>query len=233
MVKTELIRRSPLRILEESTRGGPGKGNLGAIVAQKGVGKTAFLVHLSTFQLLQDRQVIHVSFSSRTDHIVDWYEEIFAEITQRYGLEDAMQIHDEMIRHRVIMNFNQQGVEAKRITESLKSMIGQGHFPADLIVVDGYDFSRTSSSEIVEFLDFARDMHLEIWFSVSLGSADAGDAGSEIPGLLEPHQEHFASIIAMRAEGGFVWLRLLKDHDAQPVPDLHLRLDPKVLLVSE
>ncbi len=45
MVKSELINRSPLRILEKSIQGGVGKGNIGVIASRKGVGKTACLVH--------------------------------------------------------------------------------------------------------------------------------------------------------------------------------------------
>ena len=38
MIKSEQNRRSPLRILEKTTHGGVGKGNLGVIAARKGVG---------------------------------------------------------------------------------------------------------------------------------------------------------------------------------------------------
>ena len=44
MHRKELNERSPLRVLEESIHGGLGRGNVGVIVARKGVGKTAFLV---------------------------------------------------------------------------------------------------------------------------------------------------------------------------------------------
>ena len=104
MVKQELIKRSPLRILEKTIHGGLGKGNLGVIAARKGVGKTAFLVHLSTDQLFQDKHVIHVSFSSNTKHIIEWYEDIFNEISNRFELESAMSVHDSIIKNRVIMN---------------------------------------------------------------------------------------------------------------------------------
>ena len=71
MVKSELIKRSPLRVFEKSINGGLGKGNLGVLASRKGVGKTACLVHIATDQLFNDKHVIHVSFSSRVDHIVD------------------------------------------------------------------------------------------------------------------------------------------------------------------
>ena len=104
MIKKELNARSPLRILERSTQGGLGKGNLGVIAARQGVGKTACLVHIATDQLLQGKQVIHVSFATNPSHIVDWYEDIFREIAEKFGLESAMAVHDEMIRGRIIMN---------------------------------------------------------------------------------------------------------------------------------
>ncbi len=53
MVKSELINRSPLRILEKSIQGGVGKGNIGVIASRKGVGKTACLVHIATDNFLE------------------------------------------------------------------------------------------------------------------------------------------------------------------------------------
>ena len=89
MVRKELIQRSPLRILEQSTQGGLGKGNIGVIAARKGIGKTACLVHIATDSLFQERQVIHVSFAANTQHLVSWYEDIFSEIAERFHLDAA------------------------------------------------------------------------------------------------------------------------------------------------
>ena len=114
MVKKELITRSPLRILENSTQGGVGKGNIGVIAARKGVGKTACLVHIATDQLFQEKHVIHVSFANDTNHIVSWYEDIFQEIARRYKLDCTMDVHDDIIKRRVIMNFRQCGIQQEQ-----------------------------------------------------------------------------------------------------------------------
>jgi KaiC/GvpD/RAD55 family RecA-like ATPase len=236
VVRSELLRRSPLKILEKTAHGGPGKGGLAAVVARKGVGKTAFLVHLSTLELLEGKHVIHVSFASRTDHIVDWYEEIFTSIAQRANLEQVNAVHDEIVQRRVIMNFSQTGVPVDRIVSSLRSMIGQGHFCADLVIVDGYNFAQTDRAHIEAFKSFARDMNLEIWFSVSLPTEEQNEDPSgerQIPALLAPYADQFAIVMRMRTTEGHVSLRLLKDHDVAPVPDIHLTLDPKSLLVEE
>lgn len=234
MTRSDLPKRSPLRILEQTAHGGPGKGGLAAVAARKGVGKTAFLVHLATLELLEGKHVIHVSFAAKTDHIVDWYEEIFNTIAKRVELEQSASLHDEIVQRRVIMNFSQTGITVERIVSSFRAMIGQGHFSADLVIVDGYNFANTSRENMELFRSFARDMNLAIWFSVSLpveGPADEDER--QVPDLVAPYADLFETIIGMRATEGHVSLRLLKDHDVSPVPDLRLKLDPKTLLVEE
>jgi KaiC/GvpD/RAD55 family RecA-like ATPase len=77
MIKKELVERSPVRILEKSTKGGVGQGNIGVIASRKGIGKTAVLVQIAMDKLLQGKHVIHVSFTAHTDYIIAWYENIF------------------------------------------------------------------------------------------------------------------------------------------------------------
>ncbi len=232
MVRNELVKRSPWRILEKTTHGGLGKGNLGAIAARKGVGKTACMVHLATDQLLEGRQVIHVSFSANTSHIVDWYEDIFSEVAQTAGLENAMDVHDEIIRHRIIMNFNQQGVPLAKVLGSVRSMIRDGHFAADLIIVDGWDFAAVSRQELADVRSFAAELGLEIWFSISLGHEEPGYTSGGVPELLVGVLEELAILICLRAEERHVRLDLIKDHDTPAVGRLHLELDPKTLLIA-
>lgn len=235
MVKAELIKRSPLRILEKSTHGGLGKGNLGVITARRGVGKTAFLVHLATDQLFQDKPVIHVSFSTSTNHIIDWYEDIFGEIKKRHNLDSALMVHDEIVKKRVIMNFNQDGPEVLRVIKSLKSMIAAGHFPASVIVVDGFDFSRAGEEDISNFKSFAEEMELEIWFSATKkipAEYTEDEDNRRIDPSLIRFDKFISILIVLIPMKGYIHIELIKDHDSPAVPDMHLKLDPKILLIS-
>jgi hypothetical protein len=232
MIKHELNDRSPLRILERSTHGGLGKGNIGGITARQGVGKTACLVHIATDQLLQGKQVIHVSFATNPTHIVDWYEDIFREIAEKFGLDSAMTVHDEMIRHRIIMNFNQASIRLPQVIGSLRSMIRDGHFAADSIVVDAYDFSAVTREELQQVKGFAAEQGLEIWFSVSLGYDQPCYDPAGIPDLLKDLIDAFSILICLRPEEKHIHLQLVKDHDAAVLEDMHLNLDPKTLLIA-
>ncbi len=233
MVKEELIERSPLRILEKSIHGGIGKGNTGVIASRKGTGKTACLVHIATDQLLQGKHIIHVSFSSRTDHIVSWYEDIFSEIAKKRDLENAMAVHDDVIKHRVIMNFNQDGVSAEQLLRSLRSIMTDGDFAADVVVVDGYDFERGKPETLEALCGFAKELGLEVWFSASIHRDDPRTDKNGVPVLLAPFLASIGVLITLHPEDDHIKLSLVKDHDTFVSEDLHLMLDPKSLLIAK
>ncbi|MBN2036954.1 MAG: hypothetical protein JW768_09460 [Chitinispirillaceae bacterium] len=233
MVRNELIKRSPLRILERSTHGGLGKGNIGVVAAPKGVGKTACLVHIATDQLLEGRHVIHVSFAAETGHIIAWYEDIFREIARRYALDSAMEIHDDIIKNRVIMNFKQNGVSVQQVRRSVYSMIRDGQFHADVVVIDGYDFMKATVDDVGVFKEFAQEAGLEIWFSAAVRDNSTKRTIDNFPEELHAFIRFISVFIELEPCGKYIQLKLVKDHDNTGVADPHLKLDPQILLIAE
>jgi len=53
-----------------------------------------------------------------------------------------------------------------------------------------------------------------------------------IPRLLKNLAEAFSIMICLRPEEKHIRLQLVKDHDAVVPEDLHLKLDPKSLLIA-
>jgi len=232
MVKDELIKRSPLRVFEKSIHGGLGTGNIGVLASPKGVGKTACLVHIATDKLLQGKHVIHVSYSSRVDHIITWYEDIFKEIAKKKRLESAVDVHDEIIKNRVIMNFKQEGTRTEQVLKSVEAMITFGKFAADAVIVDGYDFTKSTCEDIGKFREFAGRVGLEVWFSASLKETNGPLYGQDgIPTVLSPLCPAIDVLITLHAKGDYVELRVVKDHQHPPPGFLPLKLDPKTLLI--
>ncbi|MDR0331554.1 MAG: hypothetical protein LBH93_07600 [Chitinispirillales bacterium] len=234
MISKELISKSPLRILEKSTQGGVGKGNIGIIAARKGVGKTACLVHIATDQLLQGKNIIHVSFAANTAHIVSWYNDILKEIAQRLNIADTTDIFDQVTRNRVIMNFKQDSVTIGKMLGSLKTMMQEGHFVADVVVVDGYDFSKSTPEAFDAFKQFAADLQISLWFSATTHRDDPSRDEKGVPTILSPFMDAASILILMEPRESYIHLHLVKDHDLFPSPDsLHLKLDPQVMLIAE
>ncbi len=233
MIKEELIKRSPLRIFEQSIHGGLGKGRLGILTSRKGVGKTACLVHMATDKLFRDQHVIHVSFSQNVQHVISWYEDIFQEIARVQGLENTAEVHDQVGKNRVIMNFNQEHVTVEQIITSLRALIVEGGFPADAVMFDGYRLVAGGSEDLQKIREFAREMNLEIWFSIS--SADESAAYDE-NGVSEPVkvlENEVDVLIALTFVKDHVALTLVKDRGEYANKKMQVKLDPKSLLIMK
>jgi hypothetical protein len=232
-VKEELIKRSPLRILERSISGGLGKGNIGVLASRKGVGKTACLVHIAADKLLQAKHVIHVSYASRVDHIITWYEDIFKEIGKRPRMRSALESFDELIRNRVIMNFKQDGTKTEQVLRSLEAMIVHGNFRAETVIVDGLDFAQAGPEDLMMFKDFAGRLGLEVWFSASLKGDEPLFDERGIPVELKGCLDAVDVLISLQHHGDHVHFSLVKDHGRLAPKDLRLRLDPTTLLIAK
>ncbi|MBD3413973.1 MAG: hypothetical protein GF421_06050 [Candidatus Aminicenantes bacterium] len=232
MIKSELIKKSPLRILEKSIQGGLKKGEIGVLASRKGVGKTACLVHIAIDKLFQGKCVIHVSYSSKVDYIIDWYEDIFKEIAKKQNLEPFLQTHDEIIKNRVIMNFNQQGTRTEQILKSIEAMIKKGDFAADAVIVDGFDFNQSSPEDLKQFKDFAEKTGVEIWFSASLKTEKLIFDEKGVPQELLDYQKTIDVLLSLKYEVPYVWLNVVKNRDRPVSEKPALRLDPSTFLMA-
>lgn len=232
MVRSELNKRSPLRVFEKSINGGVGKGHIGVLASKKGVGKTACLVHIATDKLFRNRHVIHVSFSQKVDHIINWYEDIFKEIAKKRDLEDAVDVHDEIIKNRVIMNFNSQGTTIDQVLASLRAMITDGNFPADSVIFDGYDLSEAAQEDFDKIKAFAKEVNIEIWFSASLKGENPIFNANGVPSDLEARIDDLDVLITLKYKGDHIHFQVIKDHDNLEPKEMSLKLDPKTLLIA-
>ena len=232
MIKAELIKRSPLRVLEESIQGGLGTGNIGVLASRKGVGKTACLVHIATDKLFQNKPVIHVSYASRVDYIINWYEDIFKEIAKKRELEKAIEVHDEIIKNRVIMNFKQDAAKTDQILKSIETMIQFGQFAVHTLIVDGYDFSMGSPEDLQKFKEFAERVGVEVWFSASLKGEEPLFDETGVPLVVERYLDEIAVLITLGFKEEYVRLNLIKCHECLSLGELPLKLDPQTLLIA-
>jgi KaiC/GvpD/RAD55 family RecA-like ATPase len=237
MIKEELVSRSPVRVFEKSIHGGLKTGEIGVVAAQSGVGKTAVLVQIALDKLLQNKKVIHVSFSQHTDYVLTWYTDIFNEIIKKKNLEKAQEIKAELIKNRVLMNFNQDGVTSEMILRSIKAMINEGGFKADSLIIDGFDFSRTSRERLSQVKDFAKELNLEIWYScnVSAGGASSGTGlydKRKIPVIFGDFAGLFDVIIVLEPKQDHIELSVSRDRETYNPDAMALKLDPKTLLIQ-
>jgi hypothetical protein len=237
VIKEELLSRSPVRVFEKSLHGGLKAGEIGVIAAPGGVGKTAVLVQLALDKLLQNKKVIHVSFSQHTDYVLTWYTDIFNEFIKKKNLEKAQEVKAELIKNRVLMNFNQDGITSEMMLRSLKAMISEGGFKADALMIDRFDFSRANGETLSAVKKFAGELALEVWYSCTVGSGDAPSGENfydkrKIPVIFRDFSGLFDIILVLEPKPDHIELTVSKDRGTYNPDAMALKLDPKTLLIQ-
>ena len=181
MIKDELFERSPIRCFEKATNGGLKAGELGLLTAKKGLGKTSVLVQFGVDTLLQDKQVVHVSFDQQSSNVISWYQDIFTEIAKKKNIANISDLVTELVRKRVILNFNQDAVALPQIVKTLKAL-EEGGITASCMVIDGVDLAKLTAADVQVVADYAKEAGAVVWFSAN---ADDGDINSVLPADLQ------------------------------------------------
>ena len=232
MLKKELIKRSPIRVLERSIHGGLGKGNLGVFTARKGVGKTACLVHVSISKLLRDQKVLHISFAEDPRHIENWYEQVFREVADHYQLENVIDNHDQVIKNRMILHFKQTDVSLNHVKDSVDQLCRGTQFCPEIFIVDGFSFYDAAQSDFDFWKRLASEYDAAIWFSATLHRENLQLDTHDVPAPVNRFYDLFSVIIMLNPMHDHIDLQLLKDHDSDDLEELKLKLDPKTMLIA-
>jgi len=234
MVKEELIQRSPLRIFEQTIHGGLKSGEVGIIVSQPGIGKTSMLVQFAMDKLLQGKKVIHVSFTQHTHYVLAWYEDIFDELIDTKKLDNAADVKNEIVKNRVLMNFNQDVMSNEQILKSLRAMIVDGGFAAESLIIDGLDFSRAGGDRIANVKAFAKELGLSVWYSCTVKeNGQPWYDNEKMPLVIKGYADLVDIVIVLEPKSDHIELSVPKDRGAGAIKTLAMRLDPRTLLISE
>ena len=233
MILSELVQRSPIRIFEQSIHGGLKPGEIGVIASPNGVGKTSVLVQLALDKLLQGKKVIHVSFTQHVHYVPVWYEDIFDELINKKNLENAAEVKNELVKNRVLMSFNQDGMTKDQIIRSLRAMIIEGGFKAEAVIIDGFDFSRTTKESINNVKTFATEMGVSVWYSCSVKDEGPQYDKENIPLLIGEFANVIDIVIVLQPKPDHIELSISKDRGSIISKSMAMRLDPKTLLILE
>lgn len=230
MHRKEINERSPLRVLEQSTHGGLGRGNLGVVAARPGVGKTAFLIGVALDDLMRDRKVLHVTLEEGVERLRAFYDEVFTDLARTQALEDAWKVRLEIERNRRIHCYLPAAFTPDKLRETLAFLGRQTDFVPAAILIDGYDFERAVPADLAALRSIAREADAELWMS-ALTHREAARNERGVPEPVAHLESVIDVILTMAHDGRAVHVALRKDHDNPDVPDLKLALDPTTLLI--
>ncbi len=223
MVKQDLIDRSPVRYFEKATKGGLKAGEIGVLTSKKGLGKTSVLVQIGLDTLLQDKQIVHVSFDQQSDYVMTWYEDIFAEIAKKKHINNVAEVKADFLRKRVILNFNQDTVVAPQIVRTLKAL-AEGGINTACLIIDGLDFSKVTEDDMNVLKAYANDAQAVIWFSCNADTSDISLVNNCISDKVD-------AVVYLEQKPDAIEMKILKA--GVPVEGTNLKLDSKTLLIAE
>ncbi len=234
MLKQDLIEKNPIRHLKgesdakESSR-------MGLVMARAGVGKTALLVQIALDSLLNDKQVVHVSVGQSLDKTKLWYDDMFKDIAKACKLDNAGEIHDAIMRNRMIITFNESKFSRAKLEERLHDLVQQNVIKPSCMVVDGFDFVKTDRTVLEGMREMAKAMDLQIWFSAvcSDGADSQGAAG--VPAPCNGMEDLFNTVVLLQPvpQSDCIDLKIIKGSAAVSKCGKLLKLDPMTFMIRE
>ena len=109
MLKKDLILKNPLMSIGDNGEDILPKSGFGAVLARAGVGKTSLLVQLALFNQLKGKNVLHISLNDPVAKVSVWYDEVFRNIANQYGIKHLNRLWESILPHRFIMTFKASG----------------------------------------------------------------------------------------------------------------------------
>ncbi len=229
MLKNDLILRNPLRLIGGDGEKTIAEGEFGAILAKAGVGKTSFLVQLALDSLLRHKNVLHISLDQPVRKVCLWYEEVFHNIAEQYGIKNTGELWETILPHRFVMTFNVEGFTVGRLEERLNDLVEQGIFFPQMVMIDGLPFDESVREPLSELKLVAKEQGFPVWFAVKVRSDE--DVESGVPATIAGVEDLFETLIGLKSDGREINVNLLKG--ASGTGKLSLVLDPATLLIKD
>ena len=227
----DLIQRNPLRLLSGKEDRQLQAGQMGAVLARAGVGKTAFLVQLALNGLLREKKVLHISLNDPVNKVSLWYEEVFRHITEEYRVKPAHEIWESILPKRFIMTFKVEGFSVPKLKERLTDLTAQNIFKPDLVIIDGIPFEDQNLNLLEDLKHLAENGGFPVWLTIRTHRHEAADANG-LPVKFADVMDSFDAVVQLKPDGDKIHIQAIKGASGEK-DDPFLMLDPASLLITD
>ncbi len=217
--------------LVKRTLGNPlGPGELGALMARAGVGKTACLTHIALEHLFQSQPVLHVCIDGTAEKVKIWYRELIRSLPPREMRFTTQQRHIES--NRFILAYLHRTFSVPKLEQSLQNLKEQTGFHPALVVLDGLDLDRESRATVTELQDFAQRHQVAMWMSIRTHRHIAIANEKGIPYPCHETDDLFHAILLLEATPKAIEVRVLKRNGQYHPEHPEVFLNPQSFLLQ-
>ena len=230
MIKKEMIYRNPLVNLGYDNEDILPVGGFGAVLAHAGVGKTALLVQLALNGMLRENSIMHVSLNDAVSKVDLWYQELFHDIAEKFGIAEINEYWDKIQPYRFIMTFKVEGFSAPKLEERLTDLMEQNIFKPHTVIIDGYKFDDAGRGQLVQLKELAQKYSMCLWFTVHTHRHEPPQENG-LPLSFLHVADLFDVIVQLATRGEEVYITSLKGKSNASAKN-DLLLDPETMLIK-
>lgn len=186
--------------------GGLAKGEIGVVVANTGVGKSHFLVHVGAEALLRGKNVLHYTFELSETAVGIRYDSNLCKIPSseiREKKKEVLEKYENTEMGRLIIKEYPTGSASVMTIRSHLEKLSMKSFVPHVIIVDYADIMRSTRSydslrhelKLVyeELRNLAMDLNVPIW---TASQANRDSANSDIVGLENMSEAYGKAMVA-------------------------------------
>ncbi len=227
MTKREQIFKNPFGALGIDCDEMINDGELGAVLARAGLGKTSLVVQMALHAMAHGKNVLHVSLEEPAQKVNVWYDEMFANLADLNGVEAPQSTYDEILPHRMILTMNVDGFSGARLEARVSELIDQGIFNPDMMIIDGYPFEEKRRTHMEELKILAATIGSFALFTVKTHRHEAPSENG-LPIQLHHIDDIFSTLLQITPEADTIFVKSIKGVKAGEKAAV---LDPETLII--
>lgn len=233
MLKNNNILQDPLKMMGREAAAGIENGGFAAILARAGVGKTALLVQLAIYAMLNGKNILHMSTDNPVDKVNLWYREVFHRIANTEDNSHKDKLWDQLLHRRFIMTFETETFSLDKLEKRISELMASQIFQPAQIMIDGFSLENQSESKLKQLKDFALANRLILWFTVRTHREEPVE-NSGIPSSFSPLAGLFDLFLMLHPDKNRVYLKMVPEIDQQGTEKhSELYLDPATMLICD
>jgi hypothetical protein len=206
-------------------------GEVGVLLADAGVGKTACLTQIALEHLLRGLPVLHVCVDEVPDKIKVWYKELMRSIVSERPEQDLSSMQRRIEPLRFILAYLHRTFNPEKLEQSFRNLKEQAKFCPSMVVLDGLDFDQVSRKTIETLKSFAESNMISLWMSARTHRHIPTVNEKGIPYPCHEIDDLIDAIVLLKSVPGMIQVSVLK-HNGRYRPEYsEVLINPQTFLV--